>query len=136
MDEAKAALVRDWLIKAHSDLASARKLGSDPDAYLDTAIYHCQQAAEKALKALLVYHDQRFEKTHDLRHLLGLAVGYQPSLSTLTHSAAQLNPYAVAFRYPDERMEPSREEFESALAAAQELIDQIISLLPTETHPS
>ena len=53
MDEAKRDLVRAWLTLAQHDLASARKLSTDPDPYLDTAIYHCQQAAEKAVKGFL-----------------------------------------------------------------------------------
>jgi len=54
-DEAKRDLVRRWLVKAWHDLAAARKLAGGPDAYLDVAIYHCQQAAEKALKAFLAF---------------------------------------------------------------------------------
>ena len=57
MDEAKAALVSGWIAKATNDLAAARKLASDPDPYLDAAVFHCQQAAEKFLKASLVLHD-------------------------------------------------------------------------------
>lgn len=72
-DEAKRDLMRRWLVKACHDLAAAGKLAGGPDVYLDVAIYHCQQAAEKALKALLVFHDQRFQKTHDLRVLVELA---------------------------------------------------------------
>jgi len=49
MDEAKCELVRNWLRKAQRDLASARKLASGNDPLLDTAIYHCQQAGEKAV---------------------------------------------------------------------------------------
>lgn len=52
MDDAKRDLVRAWLLRA--DLASARKLAAGADPLLDTAIYHCQQAAEKTLEALLV----------------------------------------------------------------------------------
>jgi HEPN domain-containing protein len=32
-------------------------------------MFHCQQAAEKALKAFLTFHDQPFRKTHDLASL-------------------------------------------------------------------
>lgn len=49
MDDPKIELVQSWLTKARNDLGSARRLASDPDPYLDIAIYHCQQAAEKAL---------------------------------------------------------------------------------------
>jgi HEPN domain-containing protein len=73
-------LVRAWLAKAQSDLGTARKLANGPDTYLDTAIYHCQQAAEKAIKALLVQNDLRFEKTHDLEVLIQRATPAAPTL--------------------------------------------------------
>ncbi len=82
MDEAKRDLVRAWLTKAQHDLASAHKLSTDPDPYLDTAIYHCQQAAEKAIKGFLVFHDQRFEKTHDIEALIALAIPFETQFSS------------------------------------------------------
>jgi HEPN domain-containing protein len=60
MDEAKRELVQSWLTKAQHDLAAARKLSDEPDSYLDTAIYHCQQAAEKVIKGFLVFHDREW----------------------------------------------------------------------------
>lgn len=57
MSKAKQELVQNWLTKAQQDLASARKLSRDPDPYLSGAIFFCQQAAEKAVKGFLVFHD-------------------------------------------------------------------------------
>ena len=65
MDEAKRELVHAWLIKARNDLITARKIGALPDGPLDTAIYHCQQAAEKAVKGFLAFHDHRLERSHE-----------------------------------------------------------------------
>jgi len=45
MSEERNQVVQSWLIKALHDLASARKLAEGTQPYLDTAIYHCQQAA-------------------------------------------------------------------------------------------
>ncbi len=67
MNEEKRIEIQRWLIKSQRDLGSARRLMEGDEPYLDTAVYHCQQAAEKALKAFLTYHDIVFEKTHDLR---------------------------------------------------------------------
>ena len=50
MDETKRRLVQSWLKKALHDLAAARSLAEPDRPILDVAIYHCQQAAEKALK--------------------------------------------------------------------------------------
>jgi HEPN domain-containing protein len=38
----------------------------------DTAIYHSQQAAEKALKGYLAFRDQPLERTHDRERLFGI----------------------------------------------------------------
>lgn len=46
-------LAEAWLAKSRSDLATARLLILGHEPYLDTGCYHCQQAAEKALKAWL-----------------------------------------------------------------------------------
>ena len=61
MSEAKQELVRSWLLKASHDLAAARLLSAPGQAVLDVAIYHCQQAGEKAPKGFLVFWDQRVD---------------------------------------------------------------------------
>lgn len=48
MDEYTIHEVRQWLIKADHDLRSAERLMEGDDPLLDTDVYHCQQAAEKA----------------------------------------------------------------------------------------
>jgi HEPN domain-containing protein len=62
MDEPRRRLVQGWLIKAQNDLATARKLAEHPNPLLDTAIYQCQQAAEKAVKAFLPSHERAIVK--------------------------------------------------------------------------
>ena len=57
MDRAKVFEICQWLIKSRHDLRSSQRLFSDRPPLLDTAAYHCQQAAEKALKAFLALHD-------------------------------------------------------------------------------
>jgi HEPN domain-containing protein len=73
MTEAKVHLVRSWIIKAQHDLASARVLAASDPPLLDTAIYHCQQAAEKAVKGYLVFCDHAFERIHDVEVLIRTA---------------------------------------------------------------
>ncbi len=135
MDEKKRASVYAWLLKAQRDLAVARMLSGDDEPYLDSAIYHCQQSAEKALKAYLVFQDQRFEKTHDLELLASFAQQYETGFSDLLKSAVLLTPFATQFRYPGDFIDPSREEFDEALAAAQNVWDFVLALIPAEAHP-
>lgn len=87
MDEATANEVRQWLLKADHDLRSAARLMSgDGEALLDTAVYHCQQAAEKALKAYLTAHCVVFPKIHLLLPLLALCTDIDNSHDTFVSS--------------------------------------------------
>ena len=135
MDEAKRDLVRAWLTKAQHDLASAHKLSTDPDPYLDTAIYHCQQAAEKAVKGFLVFHDRRFEKTHDIEALIALAILFDAQFSSWEVAGQSLMPYSTTFRYPGEELEPDQAEFDRALQAAEGFYTFVLSTLPPQVHP-
>lgn len=137
MDDAKRELVYAWLIKARNDLTAARELGAIADSPLDTAIYHCQQAAEKAVKGFLAFHDHRLERSHDVQRLVELAEAYEPGFAQWEDAAIILTPYATAYRYPGESatLEPSRVEFKEALELAVDLVSFVMSLLPKEAQP-
>ena len=134
MDDAKRELIRAWIIKARNDLTTAREIGRLAEGPLDTAIYHCQQAAEKAVKGFLAFHDHRLERSHDIERLVELAVAYDESFNAWEDAAITLTPYATAYRYPGESsaLEPSRAEFEEALKLAEELVTFVLSRLPEE----
>lgn len=133
--DAKLDLVKTWLTKAERDLASAQCLAAGPDPLYDTAVYHCQLAAEKALKGWLTFHDLPFEKTHDLRLLVSLAVRINPRFAKYYETTELLTPYAIAFRYPGESLNPEPEEFQEALVATQELFRFACLDLPSEVVP-
>ena len=77
MSEAKKRLVQIWLTKAEHDLMSAHVLAAQCPPLLDTAVYHCQQAAEKVVKGFLVFCDQAFDRVHDIEVLVRLAMPYE-----------------------------------------------------------
>jgi HEPN domain-containing protein len=130
MSAAKDELVRSWLIKAHRDLLSARELAEATSPLLDTAAYHCQQAAEKAIKGYLLFHDVRFEKSHDIELLVGQASAIDRSFSVCVEAARLLTPLAVEYRYPGDYIEPEPEEFQEAFDTAQGIFDFVVSKLP------
>ena len=130
--DAKRSLVHNWLMKSRRDLLSAKRLARGAEPYLDTAIYHCQQSIEKAIKGWLVYHDQSFEKTHDLRLLVTQASEMDPKFTDWIDTAVQISPYATAYRYPGEILEPTDEEFKEALKAASGFYEFVCSALPPE----
>jgi HEPN domain-containing protein len=125
----KTTLVKNWLIKAIHDLAVSKKLKADEEQYLDVAIYHCQQAAEKAIKGFLVLHDKAFPKTHDLRLLVQLAVSVNSEFVKYEDAADVLTPYATEFRYPGDIMDPTDEEMDQGIKNAEEILHYVISLL-------
>ncbi|MGH8021300.1 MAG: HEPN domain-containing protein [Opitutaceae bacterium] len=137
MDDAKRELVRVWLIKARNDFDTARQIGSLPGGHLDTAIYHCQQAAEKVIKGYLAFRDHDLERTHDLRRIIQVASHYSPEFSNWMDAAITLTPYATAYCYPGESaaLEPSRTEFDEALRLADGFMAFVFSLLPVEVQP-
>jgi len=127
----KDDLVRNWLIKSSRDLLCARELAEATTPLLDSAVYHCQQAAEKAVKGFLIYTDTRFDKTHDVELLTSQASGIEPVFNNYLSAARLLTPYAIEFRYPGDFLEPETDEFNEALEAAVVILRFVSSLLPT-----
>ncbi len=130
--DAKRSLVHNWLMKSRRDLLSAKRLARGAEPYFDTAIYHCQQSVEKAVKGWLVYHDQSFEKTHDLRLLVTQASEVEAKFKDWLDIAVQVAPYATAYRYPGEVLEPTEEEYKEAFHAASRFYEFVCSVLPSE----
>jgi HEPN domain-containing protein len=93
-------------------------------------MFHAQQAAEKAMKAFLAYHDVPFRKTHHLDELGQQCLAIDPTLNVIAHAAAPLTEYAWRFRYPGDSDEPERAEAEEALQVAQSVYDAIVMRMP------
>jgi HEPN domain-containing protein len=106
MADAKADEIWQWLRKAEHDLMAAAQVLELDSPLTDISVYHCQQAAEKALKAYLVQQDISFGKTHDLDELVATCETQDPSFPDLAEAAAILTPYAVVFRYPTGQPDP------------------------------
>jgi HEPN domain-containing protein len=134
LDPEKVAECRAWLGRAWADLDSAAILLSADRPRPDTALFHCQKAAEKAWKAFLFWSDVPFRKTHNLRELGGACARMDESLTSLAEQAEDLTQFAWIFRYPGEPEEPSNEEAEIALALAQEVYEAVLSRLPAEVQ--
>ncbi len=131
MDDAKRELVAEWLEKAQHDLRAAEALSQLAAPILDVALYHCQQAAEKALKGLLVAQDIRCGKTHELELIVSLALpGTFDSAPEIVAAAAGLTEYASKHRYPFGLAEPTAAEFNQAFSHARDVCRFVARLLP------
>ncbi len=117
----KEELVSAWLTKAEHDLASAKLLIANAPPILDVAVYHCQQAAEKALKGYLTARDTIFPKTHQLGELLNLCLPIDSQCEQFRQHAEVLSPLAHQFRYPGDAVEPSAGEANQALQMAEQI---------------
>jgi len=93
------AEARRWLAQVESDLAFA-ELGLREGFFAQTC-FICQQAGEKALKALCYLRGDRVVLGHSLVELLDALSGSHAGIGQLREGAQQLDQYYVPTRYPN-----------------------------------
>jgi HEPN domain-containing protein len=92
--------IRRWIEKAENDFRNAEYVMTMPEnCPFDTVCYHVQQCAEKYLKAVLLYHNVDFPRTHDLVVLFNLLQKTAP-LNLFIQDVQPLNRYSIEARYP------------------------------------
>src|ERR1035437_10125932 len=132
--EARARESREWLAKADEDLSSARvPIGS---GHIANALFFCQQAAGKSLKAFPTWHERAFRRTHDLEELGEACRAIDGTLAALLEQADVLSDFAWKLRYPGAIYTPEREEAEAMFGIASGIFREIQSRLPLETRTS
>ena len=96
----QAALARRWLSKARTDLVLATVVLERDREGLEgwAAAFHAQQAAEKALKAVLVAVGEDPPRIHNLRALVAILPS-DLKLSASADDLASLTQFASATRY-------------------------------------
>lgn len=97
-DDACDGEAGEWISHASSDLRLALIAAGDAQVLPEMAAFHAQQAAEKALKAVLVHHQVDFPRTHDIQQLLKLIESVGVQAPPEVGEADLLSPYAVSFR--------------------------------------
>lgn len=102
-----------WVSKAEEDREAARELAAHRPPRRNAACFHCQQAVEKYLKALLQELSISFSKTHDLELLLDLLLPHASTLNALRRRLDALTNFAVDYRYPLVRA--TRRQMQAAL---------------------
>ena len=90
-----------WLAKADEDIQMAGLALAAEPPLVDPAAYHCQQAVEKIIKALLVAATLKVPRSHDIELLAGLAAPAYPALEQRMLSFSHLTEWLTATRYPD-----------------------------------
>ena len=116
-----------WLAVAKTDLGVARHLN---ESYypkpLEIICYHCQQAAEKAIKALIVSYGAQggMPKKHNLSFLLMQIKNMVDIPEKYYDYTDALTPYGVAVRYPNE-LDLDERHVKDALQYASEIVEWV-----------
>jgi|SRR5665213_573802 len=118
-EEARRDLVLRWREKAEKDFGLEQHLVAEGCAYREAVAFHSQQAAEKLLKAFLVFHQIDFPKTHNLGELLTRVASCDPVLATSLRDITALNPYGIEYRYPSDFPDLTHEDAEGAFRLAE-----------------
>jgi HEPN domain-containing protein len=114
----KELLVNEWITKAEQDLGMAELAISNKPEYQDLICFHCQQSAEKYLKAYLIRVNIDFRKSHSLIYLLDLLATQENVPDNLYEMAEVLEDYGVEVRYPGNGIELNPEDVQEAYQAA------------------
>lgn len=95
------SLLDEWIEKAEGDYQTAVTLNRPrKNPLFDAVSYHCQQSAEKYLKAFLINRGTTPRRIHSLEALLTDCTAFDPTLLSLLPEVRIIDPYSVEFRYP------------------------------------
>jgi HEPN domain-containing protein len=118
---------QDWFDEAVEELRAARDLRTT--GHYSWACFTCQQAAEKALKALAERLTRALPTGHNLNDLLSDIEAYQPVSATVRDASRRLNRLYIPTRYPDAfpsgvpAHQYAEDDADQAIADAEEVID-------------
>lgn len=107
-----------WLRYAEEDLTTAETFLEHPHVPPRQVCWHAHQAAEKALKAALIFLQIDFRRTHDLNVLRDL-LPERWHLKTAQPNLGSLNRWAVQARYPEEGQEATETDASAAVEHAR-----------------
>ena len=120
---------REWLNRARSNLALAKNT-CDNSVYFEDLCFNAQQAAEKAIKAVCIFHHIPYPYVHDLATLVTVLMQNGISVPEQVKESAKLTRFAIATRYPHLLSSVSEREYQRAVAVAEGVIrwseDEII----------
>jgi len=89
-----------WIEFAEKDYEAAKVLSKNVKPLLEIICFHCQQCAEKYLKAYIIQRNAEIKRTHNLEELLKTCTNIDKDFSNIIDSCIDLTDYAVETRYP------------------------------------
>ena len=120
----KADEAQIWLSYAKSDLDAANVLLEKGDFFPRQICFMSQQAGEKALKAVLVYLEINFPKTHDLDRIRELIPeGWE--VKEQFPNLYDLSVWSVESRYPGHTPDVTEFEARKTLRLAEAVVEAV-----------
>jgi len=123
------AWYEEWIARAKSNLELAQVKIIHHICY-EELCFQSQQAAEKALKGLLIYYSVEPEFTHNIEILLN-ELEKVTEIPDNVKEATKLTIYAVQTRYPGEYDEITKKEYEESIKIAQDCVNWVESKITT-----
>ncbi|MGH8066225.1 MAG: HEPN domain-containing protein [Candidatus Entotheonellia bacterium] len=129
-----------WLRQAEHDLAIARGHQERGD-FWDTC-FMAEQAAQKALKVLLIGHGHRSVPIHSVAQLAERCAQVDPAFAVHITAGRVLDQYDIPTRYPDALAPPAvpfesytQEQGLTAVTATQAIVGLVAQNLRPATEP-
>lgn len=120
-DPLRADDPQEWLNRARSNLLHAKS--QSPGVYFEDLCFDAQQAAEKALKAILIQREVPFPYVHDLATLLTLIDQTGEEIPPQVRQAGRLTRFAIAARYPSVAEPVTEPEYQESVAISEAVIE-------------
>jgi len=119
----------DWLAHATSDLNIARLARGHREVLPAQICFHAQQAAEKALKAVLIFRGVEFPPVHVIRALAQIAQEGGLDVPPEVADAGSLTPYAVMTRYPGYGRDLTPQDVDEAIRLAEQVVSWATAMI-------
>lgn len=127
-----ASEARRWLGEARNELLVAVVLVEDERVPPRAACFHAHLAAEKAMKALIIFREIVLAKSHDLARLIQLLPRDDRVLFDVD-DLEELNPWTIEGRYPADLSDPSTTAVVDLVACARRVVDAVDGALRAAT---
>lgn len=109
-----------WLKRAESNIRLAIN-GKQEGVFFEDLCFEAQQAAEKALKAMLIFLSEEYPRVHSFGMLLE-CLEKHIKIPERIKDVIELSDYAVQTRYPGDYYPLSEDEYERAINIAKQTL--------------
>lgn len=119
MSDDQLKYIQQWIAKADEDLLVVHQLMNSEFPVCGAIAYHCQQSAEKFLKAYLAFNGREIPRTHNIEFLLSRCSEIDRNYSTI--DPGNLTDFGVEVRYPGDFLEPTMKEIEELIKIVEKI---------------